>query len=370
MTELRTQAVFASVVLAMLVLPVAYVSAQRSSSPSVSEMKSVDRKHFVSDASHIVATYQVEGVQQETSAMVEAANAFLKSLSDELRERANLKLKDAERRNWTNLPAPRDAGGVRLGDLKPEQVKLVCRLLATMFSDQGYRKMRDIMLADDQLLRNGRARPGFGTENFSVVIFGNPSASEAWAFQIDGHHVGVNLAIKGQDITMSPSFIGTQPHKFEIEKHVFLPFQKETNLAYRLLNSLNDDQIKAAVQSEKRGRIVTGPGNDGKTPNAQGLKCDQLDEKQRKVLTRLIQQWVYDLPERKAKARMKEIKNEIEQMTLSWNGGKEKGSDISYRIQSPSLIIEYACQDLGGNPIDHLHSMYRNPKNEYGGQLK
>ena len=57
-------------------------------------------------------------------------------------------------------------------------------------------------------------------------------------------------------------------------------------------------------------------------------------------------------------------------MRFLWNGELEEGSDISYRIQSPSLVIEYACQDLGGDPQQHLHTMYRDPKNEYGGQLK
>lgn len=60
---------------------------------------------------------------------------------------------------------------------------------------------------------------------------------------------------------------------------------------------------------------------------------------------------------------------EIELMKFSWNGNKQPGSDISYTIQSPSLIIEYACRDLGGNPLAHLHSMYRDPSDEYGKQL-
>jgi hypothetical protein len=67
---------------------------------------------------------------------------------------------------------------------------------------------------------------------------------------------------------------------------------------------------------------------------------------------------------------MKEITHEVDAMTFSWNGNQEPGSDISYSIQGPSLIIEYACQNLGGNPLAHLHSMYRNPKNEYGNQLE
>ena len=84
----------------------------------------------------------------------------------------------------------------------------------------------------------------------------------------------------------------------------------------------------------------------------------------------LIEQWVGDLPSAQAAKRMRGIESEIDQMKLSWNGGREPKSDMSYTIQSPSLIIEYACQDLGGDPLNHLHSVYRDPTNEYGKQLK
>lgn len=343
--------------------------AQRSPSPTVKSLAAAARSNFVSDASHTVATFQPTSISHQPADIVASAKAFLDSLDAGQLYKTNFPLKDKERKDWTNLPASRSSGGVRLGELQPSQIKLVCQLMANLMSDHGYRKMRDIMLADDQLLRNGQPRVGFGAENFAIVVFGKPSETDPWAFQIDGHHVGVNLAIQGEQISMSPSFIGTQPEKFEIDGHVFMPFQKETGMAYRLMKSLNDDQVKAAVLSQRRGRIVTGPGNDGKTPAATGLDCKKLDEAQKEMLLGLISQWVNDLPDRLAKARMEQIASEIDEMTLSWNGGTSQGSDISYRIQSPSLIIEYACQDLGGNPVAHLHSMYRNPKNEYGGQL-
>ena len=66
---------------------------------------------------------------------------------------------------------------------------------------------------------------------------------------------------------------------------------------------------------------------------------------------------------------MEQLRQEIDQMRFSWNGPLQPGSDVSYYIQGPSLIIEYACQDLGGDPLEHLHSIYRDPTNEYGGQL-
>ena len=330
-----------------------------------------DRKDFVSDASFIVGAFRIpKDIERTPDAMTTAAKAFVDSLSDEQKSICLHDLQSKERRLWTNLPAPADAGGIRFAVMSKVQAELACKMLATMMSEHGYKKMRDIMLADDQLLRNGKPRRGFGTENFAIVIFGTPSATKPWAVQLDGHHVGVNLAIEGEKLSMSPSFIGTQPHMFKIGRKRFKPFASETDLAHDLMASLTDEQIKAAVLDNERGKIKVGPGNDGKTIKAEGVEVSTFSARQTTMLEQLISQWVNDLPDPQATKRMEEIKSEFDQMKFSWNGNKEPGSDVSYRIQSPSLIIEYACQDLGGNPIDHLHSMYRNPKNEYGLQLE
>ena len=66
---------------------------------------------------------------------------------------------------------------------------------------------------------------------------------------------------------------------------------------------------------------------------------------------------------------MEELSSEIDKMSFSWWGPSVEKGDFSYRIQGPSLIIEYAGQDLGGDPHNHLHSMYRDPTNEYGARL-
>ena len=68
--------------------------------------------------------------------------------------------------------------------------------------------------------------------------------------------------------------------------------------------------------------------------------------------------------------RMRALAAEVDDMRLAWSGPTAAGSDASYVIQGPTLIIEYAGQDLGGDPLDHLHTMYRDPTNEYGGQLR
>jgi len=290
-------------------------------------------------------------------------------LDERLRQRAAIPLDHQERREWTNLPARADAGGVRLGDCNDRQVEALCDLMGTLFSEQGYAKMCNIMIADDQLLKGGRPRTGFGTENFSVVIFGEPSPDGPWAFQLDGHHVGVNLAIQGSSLSLSPSFIGTQPEAYSRAGKLVRPLAGEIDGAFELMNSLNELQRKQAILGPKRGRIKTGPGKDGNVPKPSGVSCATFSKPQKERLLLLVAEWINDLPSPQAETRLRKLREEVDQTNFAWNGPTDAVSDVSYTIQGPSLIIEYACQDIGGNPLDHLHTMYRDPTNEYGKQL-
>lgn len=328
-----------------------------------------DRKDFVSDASFILGTHQPASTDHSPKSMMEAANKFLGSLDAGQCKRTVYELKSPERRAWTNLPPSPNAGGIRFGDLTREQVNAACDLIAALLSPEGYAKVRSIMLGDDQLLQGGKARRGFGTEEFSIVVFGKPSESEPWAFQLDGHHLGLNVSITGNNLTLSPSFIGAQPEAFKLAGTEYRPLAGETDLAYKLMKSLSDDQKKQAILRPRRAQLVTGPGADGVVPEPKGVSCNTFSDEQKRTLISLISQWIDIYPEQQAKACLEQIKSEIDKMSFSWNGPSTDRADVSYTIQSPSLIIEFACQDLGGNPLNHLHTMYRDPTNEYEGQL-
>lgn len=328
------------------------------------------RADFVSDASHIVGTFEPAATDWSPESMAAAGTAFVESLSAELRKKGVLDPADPERREWTNLPPQPTAGGVRLGELDADQVKSACNLIAVILSKTGYRKMCEIMLGDDQLLSGGRARTGFGTEQFSVMVFGTPSATEPWAVQLDGHHIGLNVSILGAAVELSPSFVGAQPETFEIAGRKFRPYAGEVDNAYTLIGSLSDDQRRQAVISPKRGFIRTGPGADGEVPKQEGVACSGFDATQREHLKKLIWNWVGILPPALAEKRMEQVMGELDQMRFSWNGETGPRSDMSWTIQSPTLIIEFSCQEMGGNPLNHLHSMYRDPTAEYGRQVK
>ena len=301
--------------------------------------------------------------------MVAAAEKFLASLTAEERKQCALPLNDPERQQWTNVPTRATDGGLRLGDLKKEQLEASITFLSTVMSKEGYLKARNVMLADDLLLRSeaqANRRGGFGTANFWIALFGTPSESEPWGVQLDGHHIAFNLTIVGEKISLSPSFIGTQPHRFTLAGEEVIPMGAETETAFALIASLTAEQRKEAIVGDTRGRLELGPGKDGVAPKPRGLSCRSFTEEQRGIFLKLVSLWIDDLPESASFARLAEITSQIDETVFFWQGPHQPGSDASFHIFGPSLVIEYAGQNLGGDPRDHLHSIYRDPSNEYG----
>ena len=325
---------------------------------------------FVSPASRIVALHAPSIEARTGTAMSAAAKKFLSSLPEELAAKAVHKLNSKERSRWTNLPARPDAGGVSLGSLDEKQIKAALDLLATMLSDYGYEKLRLIMLGDDELIRGRRRGGGIGSEAFSLVIFGEPDPEKLWAIQFDGHHIGLNLAVKGNQMTLGPSFIGAQPFEFKLGEKSLMPMLGERDIAFKIVQSLTEEQFRKALRRDRRGNLVAGPGQDGKVPQAEGIGCVEMNEEQKEEMLELVSTWVAWLPKDRARERLEQLRNEIDETKLSWSGARKSGSDVSYIIQGPSLLIEFAYQDLGGTPQQHLHTQYRNLKNEYGSQFK
>ena len=320
--------------------------------------------------SRILSTYTPEPPTSHTpEAMAKRGEAFLGSLNDALRKQALLPYDSPEKVRWTNVPPRGPQGGVRLGDLNEKQLKHAIDLLSAVLSPQGWYKARNIPLADDRLLDGGRRRPGFGAEDYWLAIFGKPSTTEPWAIQFDGHHLAINLAFHGDRMSMSPTFIGTQPRGFKLGDNAIEPMNKKDEAALALLRSLNDAQQKKATVGKQRSNLVTAAGQDGKVPEPEGVSTRDFDDKQRAALMAVLELYVGDLPKPFAERRLKELQAETDRMTFAWWGPVEDKGDYSYRIQGPSLIIEYAGQDLGGDPHDHLHSMYRDPTNEYGARI-
>jgi hypothetical protein len=95
-----------------------------------------------------------------------------------------------------------------------------------------------------------------------------------------------------------------------------------------------------------------------------------MNERQRAMLLDVISEWANLIHESAAADRMAELKAELNETWFAWSGPATvtPGTNIAsyYRIQGPKLVIEYAPQKMGGDPSMHVHTMYRDPSNDYG----
>jgi hypothetical protein len=307
-----------------------------------------------------------KGDDKATAKAVAAANAFLDLLDAKQRSKALLDFDSGKKAAWSNLPVTMVArNGVPLADLTKAQRAAALDAVAAVLSKQGYQKVIDIMNGDDQLVKGKDNKVKFGTDNYYLAIFGKPSAKEPWMLQFGGHHLGINVTIIGKNAVLTPTHTGAQPTSFTRDGKTVRPLGVENDLAFKLIDALDDKQRKQAILSAKPINLLLGPGKDDKTLQPVGIKGSALTEAQSGVLLNLIGAWVNILPDDAAASRMAEIKTKLGDTYFAWYGPTTKDSAVYYRIQGPTLVIEYAPQ--GGT--NHIHTIIRDPSNDYGKQL-
>jgi hypothetical protein len=309
--------------------------------------------------------------QPETARVVKAANDFLATLDAKQRAGVSYAYDDEKQRTrWSNLPTrmtPR--GGLSMGELSEPQRSVAMALVSSALSKRGFEKVQQIMEADEVLKGNEQNNPMFGKGLFFIAILGTPSEKDPWMIQFGGHHLGLNITIAGEHGVLTPSLTAAQPALYQLNGKTVRPLGQESDKGLALVNALDEGQRKQAVLNYRVADLVLGPGKDGKTIQPEGLKASAMNEKQRAMLLDLISVWLGIVGEGFAAERTAEIKAGLEDTWFAWSGptSAEPGKNITayYRIQGPKLVIEYAPQRLGGDLSMHVHTMYRDPTNDY-----
>jgi hypothetical protein len=320
------------------------------------------------------------------AAIVASVNSFLNSLDEGQRTRVLFDFNDAAQRvRWSNLPTAMVArAGLKMGELSETQRSAAMGLLAVTLSKSGYEKVLAIMEGDEMLKaedggRGGPPGPGgrggrggapnsemFGHDLYYISILGKPSVKDPWMLQFGGHHLALNITMVGRQGILTPSLTAAQPAKYTVAGKTVRPLGAENDKAFALVNALDDSQRKQAILNYKVADLVLGPGEDGKTIQPEGLKGSAMNARQQAMMMDLIGEWAGIVNEQSATARMAEIKSNLADTWLAWSGPTTNGSAAYYRIQGPTLVIEYAPQSMGGDPTMHIHTIYRDPTNDYG----
>jgi hypothetical protein len=306
----------------------------------------------------------------------EAAEAFLAALDPQQRARAQSPVDSDAWRDWSPL-ARYPRAGVALAELDRAQREKALALLARSLSARGFRTVRDIMRLNQSAAELSGRPEEYGEDLYWLLIMGTPSDFAPWGWQLQGHHLVINCFVLGDQIVMTPTFLGAEPTHAAAGKYAgtrALHFEEQIALGF--VNALAPEQrAKAILAAEPPPDVLAGAFRDNARVPYQGIRYAELTPLQQGLLLNLIELYVGNLRPEHAQVKMEEVRRHLANTWFAWMGGIGHASVFYYRVQSPVILIEFAHLRGAALPGErpsrnHIHAVVRTPNgNDYGKEL-
>ncbi len=312
-----------------------------------------------------------------------AAAAFIAGLTAEQRAKTLYPVDDSEWRKWMNQHFY-VRQGVSFLEMSEAQRTAAFALMRASLSAKGLQLSQDIMKLNHTLGElNNDDFVQYGEWLYHITIMGAPSADKPWGWQIDGHHLIINYFVLGDQVVMSPVFVGSEPVRAPSGKFKGLTIlQEEQNRGLALRRSLTEAQAKRAVlESAKTGNNnLTEAWKDNVVLDYAGLPASELTAAQREDLLALAGRFIANMDDGHAKVKLDEVRAHLAQTHFAWIGGTADDSVFYFCIHSPVVLIEFDHQrpanlrHLAKDPSlpnrEHIHVVVRTPNgNDYGKDL-
>jgi hypothetical protein len=271
---------------------------------------------------------------------------------------------DDPRRRWLEY-RPRPRPGATLGELDPASRKNVHRLLATALSPPAYAQAMAIVALEEVLDRAEGWQRGRHSNDYAVVVYGDPDGDQPWSWRFEGHHVSLTMTLRGDRVWPTPIFFGANPARTTLAgRTVLQPLAPEEELGWALLSTMDESARTAAVVADHPpADIRTGPSADapeGLEPR--GVPAARLGPAARALLDQLVAVYLARLPD--DLAALEAARVDPTALHVAWEGAQRPEGSHYYRIQGPDLIIEYDNRD---NDANHAHTVLRRPAADFGG---
>ncbi|WP_230193664.1 DUF3500 domain-containing protein [Streptomyces coriariae] len=358
--------------------------------PGASEVKYADFVGVTTDGKVADDLYSIHATDVSTDKVVKAAQAFLDGLTTKERKASVFEVDDDEWLAWSNVDGYQREGA-RMGDLTDEQRDLGYALLGVALSAEGLTQTRNIMKLNAFLGDySGGNRDTLTEGAYFFTFMGTPSTTAPWGFQYEGHHVAINYFVLGDQVVMTPTFMGSEPTSATYDGEKITLFKKETTAGLTLLRSLTDAQRKKVISSETKAgdNLKAGAGQDNLKLAYQGLVASGFTAAQKSALLDLVRVYVGNMDDGHAEVKMREVEEHLDDTYFYWIGETKDSSAFYYRVHSPVVLVEYDAQSPlaygnkdssggggmggpGGTPTQqHIHTIIRTPNGgDYGVDL-
>lgn len=319
--------------------------------------------------------FRIKSTGVTTEPIRKSAEAFIAGLSPEQRGRTLFPIDDSEWRKWDNRHSPKRQG-VGFHEMSEEQRKLAFDMLAQSLSAKGLQKTQDIMKLNGNLAELANNFQEYGEWLYWITVMGTPSEKEPWGWQLDGHHAVINYFVLGDQVVMSPVFMGSEPIEAKGGKFKgTIVLQDEQNKGLKLITSLSAEQQTIAILMNKKdgNNNLTEAYKDNVVLDFAGIPGSKLHAPQRQLLLELISEYVGNMRDGHSKVRMSEVVEHLDNTFFAWIGGASSESVYYYRVHSPVILIEFDHQRRvapfrSNEPSrEHIHTVVRTPNgNDYG----
>jgi hypothetical protein len=331
--------------------------------------------------------FSLQGEDAPTAAMVAAVNDLLRRLSREQRRATCFPVDSQLWRHWQNTELYVEHHGLRLDEVDVATQAAVMAVVRASLSAKGYEVTRGVMQLNQFLGDLVGAPRVLGEWAFIFCLFGAPSESVPWGWQLFGHHLCLNCFVIGRQMVLTPCFFGAEPNYADTGPFAGTRlFEDEERAGLALMRSLSMEQQQRAIVAHSmmggdlpEGRRhfadnlhLGGAFQDNRIVPYEGLRASTLSARQQRDLMDLIAAYVAPLPPGPLAARLTEVERHLDETHFCWIGGHEETSPFYYRIQSPVIFIEFDHHAgvflTNAEPAKfHVHTVVRTPNgNDYG----
>ncbi len=327
--------------------------------------------------------FAIRSTGVSTEPVRKAAATFLSGLTPEQRTKTVFAADDVEWRKWMNQSFY-VRQGVSFLEMSPDQREKAFGLLRASLSARGLKLTRAIMRLNETLGElTGNNFDEYGEWQYFITVMGTPSATEPWGWQLDGHHAVINYFVLGDQVVMTPLFVGSEPVIATSGQYAGTKIlQEEQDRGLALMTSLErPQQQQAIIESAKtRNNNLTEAFRDNAVIPYAGIRGDALNAAQKRQLLDLAGLYIANMDDGHARVTMQDVERHLNETRFAWVGGTDPSSVFYYRIHSPVILIEFDHQrpanlrHLTQNPDvpqrQHIHVVVRTPNgNDYGKDL-
>jgi hypothetical protein len=239
--------------------------------------------------------FSIRSTGVSTDPVREAAEAFLNALTPEQQKKTVFPVKDDEWRKWMNQHFY-IRQGVRFEEMTEAQREAAFGMMRAGLSAKGLKLTRDIMKLNETLGElNNNNFAHYGEWMYYLTVMGKPSKTEPWGWQLDGHHLIINYFVLGDQVVMTPLFVGSEPVIATSGKYKGTGIlQDEQGAGLRMIRALDETQRnKAILEVSKTGNNnLTEAFKDNVVLDYAGVKAATFTQTQREELMKLIELYV------------------------------------------------------------------------------